>query len=76
MKKDSTTLNFTKALDRLEEIVQKLEDPNLDLEEGITLVEEGVKLHKYCRDRLTEANEKITTILSDKTAVSGEGEVS
>ena len=62
MAKDAN-LNFTKALGRLEEIVEKLEDPNLDLEEGLKLLEEGVRLHKFCREKLTEANQKITTIL-------------
>ena len=63
-------LNFTKAISRLEEIVEKLEDPNLDLEEGLKLLEEGVKLHKFCKSKLTEANEKITTILKEDSEVS------
>lgn len=58
-------LNFTKALKRLEEIVESLEDPNLDLEEGLKLLEEGVKLHKFCKSKLTEANLKISSILKD-----------
>lgn len=62
-RESSSSLNFTKALKRLEEIVEKLEDPNLDLEEGLKLLEEGVKLHKACKEKLTEANAKITTIL-------------
>ena len=63
MPKDS--LNFTKALNRLEEIVAKLEEPDLDLEEGLKLLEEGVALHKLCRKKLTTANAKITTILKE-----------
>lgn len=58
-------ISFTKALARLEEIVEKLEDPNLDLEDGLKLLEEGVRLHKYCKSKLTEANKKISTILKD-----------
>lgn len=58
-------LSFTKALARLEEIVTKLEDPDLDLEQGLQLLEEGVKLHKYCKSKLTEANSKISTILKE-----------
>jgi len=41
MSKNSKDLNFTKALKRLEEIVETLEDPNMDLEEGLKLLEEG-----------------------------------
>lgn len=64
-KQTTSVLNFTQALKRLEEIVEKLEDPNLDLEEGLKLLEEGVKLHKLCKAKLTEANAKITTILKE-----------
>ena len=65
MGKNKTEPNFTESLKRLEEIVTKLEDPNLDLELGLQLLEEGVKLHKYCKSKLTEANTKITKILRD-----------
>lgn len=65
MAKIVNNLSFSKALSRLEEIVEKLEDPALDLEDGLRLLEEGVKLHKYCKSKLTEANAKITTILKE-----------
>lgn len=55
--------SFTNALKRLEEIVSELENPSLDLEEGLALLEEGVKLHKYCQNKLMEANLKISSIL-------------
>jgi len=58
-------VNFTQALARLEEIVEKLESPDLDLEESLKLLEEGVKLHKLCKAKLTEASTKITTILKE-----------
>ncbi|OGD88049.1 exodeoxyribonuclease VII small subunit [Candidatus Curtissbacteria bacterium RIFCSPHIGHO2_01_FULL_41_11] len=58
-------LNFTQALKRLEEIVERLEDPNLDLEVGLKLLEEGVSLHKLCKSKLQQANTKITTILKE-----------
>ena len=61
----ASSTNFTQALRRLEEIVENLEQPDLDLEEGLKLLEEGVKLHKICKEKLTEANARITTILKD-----------
>lgn len=65
MTKNPSALSFSKALLRLEEIVNKLEDPNLDLEEGLKLLEEGVALHKSCKDKLMQANAKITKILKE-----------
>lgn len=58
---------FTEALKKLETIVEKLEDPNLDLEEGLSLLEQGVSLHKFCQSKLTEANVKINDILKTGT---------
>ena len=72
MSKLQKTLNFTQALTRLEEIVEKLESPNLDLEEGLKLLEEGVALHKLCKNKLTAANTKITDILKDGNTKDGE----
>lgn len=61
-------LSFTNALGRLEEIVEKLEDPSLELEEGLKLLEEGVKLHKLCKNKLTDANDKISAILKESSS--------
>lgn len=66
-----SNLNFSKALTRLEEIVSKLENPNIDLEEGLELLEEGVSLHKLCTEKLTEANTKITKILKNDSSKEG-----
>lgn len=57
--------NFTEAIKRLEEITSSLESPDLDLEDAINLIDEGVKLHKYCREKLKIADEKIKTILKE-----------
>lgn len=65
MAKKSDNLSFSNALKRLEEIVSMLEDSNIDLEEGLKLLEEGVKLHKICKNKLTQANIKISTILKN-----------
>lgn len=67
MDKNSQKLSFSASLKRLEEIVEKLENPDVDLEDGLKLLEEGVKLHKYCREKLTEANKKIATILKEES---------
>ena len=72
MTKVQKTANFTQALARLEEIVEKLESPNLDLEDGLKLLEEGVVLHKLCKNKLTVANAKITDILKDGNTKDGE----
>jgi exodeoxyribonuclease VII small subunit len=61
----SSTISFTQSLKRLEEIIALLENPQIDLEDGIKLLEEGVTLHKVCMEQLNVAQSKITHLLRD-----------
>lgn len=45
-------LSFEKAMERLEEIVNSLENGECPLEESLKLFEEGVKLVKLCNNKL------------------------
>lgn len=62
MKKKEEKQSFKQSLERLEEIAQKLEDENLDLEEAVRLYEEGVQLNAFCLNKLQEAELKITQL--------------
>lgn len=57
--------SFEKSLDELEKIVAKLEAGDLPLEESLKLFEEGVKLSRYCRERLTNAERRIEMLMGD-----------
>ncbi len=65
MAKKKVKSNFEQDLLRLEEISRILEEDNVELEEAITLFEEGVKLSKSCLIRLKEAELKITELKSE-----------
>ena len=52
-------IDFEKALQKLEEIAVKLEDGDLGLDESISQFEKGMKLAKFCRQKLDEAERKI-----------------
>ena len=55
-------LNFEKAMDRLEAIVEQMETGKLPLEDLIVRYEEGMNLVKVCQERLTSAEQKIEII--------------
>jgi exodeoxyribonuclease VII small subunit len=57
---------FETAMARLEEIVQKLEQGDLPLEQSLKLFEEGIKLSRICNTRLEEAERKVEILLKDK----------
>ena len=65
-KKDQGKKKFEEALEELEKVVERLESGELSLEESLTAFEEGVKLVKYCNQRLTEVERKIELLVKDK----------
>lgn len=56
------SLSFEEKCKRLEEIVGKLEDPNLSLSEGAKIFEEGVKLSKECYAELENSKGKVVVV--------------
>lgn len=62
-------LTFAQALKRLEEIVEKLEAQSTDLEEGLKLLTEGLRLHKLCQDKLKNAQVKIDKIVTESEVI-------
>ncbi len=55
-------LNFEKAMDRLDAIVEQMETGKLSLEDLIVRYEEGMGLVKVCQERLASAEQKIEII--------------
>ncbi len=49
-------------LARLEEIVRRLEAPDLDLDEGLGLFEEGVRRLRAARERLASAELRLAQL--------------
>ena len=57
--------SFEAALERLEEIVEQLDDGNLPLDRSLALFKEGTKLAKLCRSMLVEAEVQVKEALRD-----------
>lgn len=55
--------DFEKSLARLEEVVKRLESPELSLDEAMKLFEEGVKLSRDCQKQLEEAEGRVEILL-------------
>ena len=72
MKKKETD-NFEKKILRLEEISDLLEAEGTQLEDAITLFEEGIELSKDCLTTLKNAELKITELKKKIDSVSIEG---
>ena len=66
-KKD--TVNFESSLKKLEQIVAKLEDGDVCLEDSVKSFEEGIGLVKECHKQLSVAVLKVKKLLDNGDSV-------
>ncbi len=57
---------FEEALNKLEKIVSKLEEGEIPLEESLKLFEEGIRLSRFCNQKLDEAEKKVEILSKGK----------
>jgi exodeoxyribonuclease VII small subunit len=60
---DVAALTFEQALKQLEEIVQRLEKGQVDLEDSIAIYERGTALKAHCEAKLRDAEARIEKIV-------------
>lgn len=70
--KDISNFSFEQAMGELEDVVAKLENGQVPLDDSIKLYELGNDLKKHCEQKLKEAEEKVSQItFSSDGSVSG-----
>jgi len=57
---------FEDALERLEEIVRRMEAGDMTLEESLKAFEEGIKLARLCSRRLDDAERRVEILLKQE----------
>lgn len=62
-------MNFDESSDRLNEIVKKLENNSISLEEAFTLYEEGVNISKDLYKKLNDIKGKVTILDSELNSI-------
>ncbi len=60
-------MKFEKAFSRLEEILEKMNSGNVPLDDSLKLYEEADTLIKSCTKQLSDAEEKIETLMQDES---------
>jgi exodeoxyribonuclease VII small subunit len=63
---DISKLSFEQAIKKLTDIVSKIEDGQISLEQSLTQYEQGMELIKHCRAILQKAEKKIEEISKEK----------
>lgn len=64
MTKENTP-TFEEAMEQLEQIVEKLEEGDVPLEEAISIYKKGMELSKLCHDKLKNVEEQLTEMITD-----------
>lgn len=68
MMSNSNTQSFEEMMKELEDIVQKLDNENVSLEESLNLYQRGMKLSATCDETLRDAEKKVNELMSDDDA--------
>ncbi|MFA6939499.1 MAG: exodeoxyribonuclease VII small subunit [Clostridiaceae bacterium] len=66
--------SYDEMLKKLEEIVQKIDDSNVPLEEAMKKFEQGVVLCNNMYKKLSDAEEKVKILIDNKEEVYEENE--
>jgi len=57
---------FEDALRRLEDIVRKMEEGDMTLDDSMKAFEEGIKLIRLCSSRLEETQRRVETLIGQE----------
>ncbi len=57
---------FEEMLEKLENIVHRMEEGNITLEESLVAFEEGIRLSRMCAKKLDEAQRKVEILLQQE----------
>ena len=64
MARKKSTFDFETALGELEQIVERMEQGDITLEESLREFENGIKLTRACQKALSEAEQKVQILLA------------
>lgn len=65
-------MKIEQKLKQLEKIVKKLESGECDLDESLSLFEEGINLSRNCQKILDDAENKVSVLINDNGVMSKE----
>ena len=60
------TMNYEAAVERLEEIVKKIENDELDVDQMAQQLKEAQQLIRLCKDKLTKVDAEIREVMKEK----------
>lgn len=68
---DNQEQSFEEAMKQLEQIVEKLEEGDVPLEEAISIYKQGMDLSRLCHSKLKSVEDQLTQILNEDGQLEG-----
>lgn len=65
MARAKKSIDFEKALNQLETLVEDMENGELSLEESLKAFEQGIKLTRECQTALAQAEQKVQMLIAE-----------
>jgi len=65
---ENEELTFEQAFEQLQDIVRKLEEGDLPLNESMALFEKGIELERLCEQQLKEAEMRVRELMYQEGA--------
>ena len=63
---------FEQSLEKLEQLVERMEKGDLSLEDSLKTFEEGIKLTRQCQQALVKAEQKVKLLIEENGQISEE----
>lgn len=63
-------MTYEQALKQLEQIVAEIESGDLPLEKAFERFEEGMRLSKFCTEKLDQTEQKVTQLIQSGSGIS------
>ena len=60
---------FEQSLEKLEQLVERMEEGDLSLEDSLKTFEEGIKLTRECQQALVKAEQKVKLLIEENGQV-------
>lgn len=62
-------MSFEESMDKLEELIKRLEGGSLDLDESLKIYAEAVELRERCRKILNESERKVQILMNSSDGI-------
>lgn len=66
MENEKKIIKFEEAIERIEQIVNVLQDNSISIDESFNIFQEGIGLIRFCQNKLEDIEGKVNILIKDE----------